>query len=80
VGGTSLAKRPLHVGHQLDGGHRRGAPGDHRREVPAAGAEVERSTVPFWCPDLFDEPAAGMVVLLGFAIPAELVIVHGSIA
>src|SRR5882724_12440455 len=73
VGCTSLAQRPLHVGYEFDRDHRRGTPGNHRREVPAPRAEVESSTVAFWRPDLFDQPTARVVVLLGLAVPVVLV-------
>src|SRR5207245_10208935 len=70
----------LHVGHWLGRDHGRCAPRDHRREVAAPGTQVERPTVALGRPDLLDEGAAWVLMLLRFRVAVDLIVVTGAFA
>src|SRR5438046_500203 len=80
LGCAPRAERTLHVGYWLGRDHRLRAPGDHRREIAAPRAKVERPTVAIRCPYMLDQRTAWVVVLLGLSITMDLVVVGGPFA
>ena len=77
---ASLPEHALHVGHRLDGRHGVGPARDQAREVPAAGAKLERAAVAAARPDILHQLLRRILVVLRLGVPVGRIVRGGAAA